>query len=109
MSNFHKAKKAHDTAKFQFIVAELDLAITFAQVAKCSSTSEKYERNLQNASQAYASATTFLKQADLSVAMGAQINARLARLQNLVGELGHTENLAAIPDAINGVIPAKDE
>jgi hypothetical protein len=109
MSNFHKAKNAHDTAKFQFIVAELDLAITFVQVAKSSSTSEKYERNIQNAMQAHASATTFLKEANLSVAMGARIDAKLARLQHLVAELGRTENLAAIPDAINDVAPAKDE
>jgi hypothetical protein len=109
MSNFQEAKNAYNAAKFEFIVVELDLAVTFVLVAKSLVASEKYERNIQNARQAYASATTFLKKADLSVEMGAQINAKLARLEHLLGELGPIENLAAIPDTINDVAPAKDE
>jgi hypothetical protein len=72
-SDFDRVKKGHEVAKFEFIITELDLALTFCDTALSASTAEKADRNLNNAKQAFQSTICFLKDADLTPSMSKAI------------------------------------
>lgn len=67
--------------RFQFIINELDLAITFCQLAASTSDSSKARRNAEHARRACREATRFIRDNLLTAAMNEEIHARLARLR----------------------------
>jgi len=81
------AREAHEVNRFQFIVTELDLAITFCEIAITAADDEKAVRNAQNAKRAYNSATHFLWDASLTVDMGREIEQRMTLLAPMLHEL----------------------
>src|SRR5215467_1881366 len=86
----------HKEAKFRFILTELDLAITFCDVALSSSDRVRSKRNTLNARQAYKAATHFLEEAHFSEQMKAQAQEKVARLRILLRQVDrHVQTLAA--------------
>ena len=59
-------KDRFDESQFQFIMSELELAITFCRVAATSSSNAKSDRNAQHAKRAYQAARRFLAESDLT-------------------------------------------
>ena len=86
--DFERVKAASKALSFEFIVTELDLAITFALTAKSATASETAARNLQHAGTAYNAATRFLRSTTLEPAMAEYVSTRMARLHVLIEELG---------------------
>jgi len=58
--DFDELKWAHEVAKFQFVLTELELAITFAETAASADSDEKATRNIENARRAYKAAMKFV-------------------------------------------------
>lgn len=54
------------TARLRFVLTELDLGYTFANIAENSRNPEKFERNVQNAREAFREAQCFLYETFLS-------------------------------------------
>jgi hypothetical protein len=88
---FQQAKESTDKATFEFIVAELELAITFALVAKTTHSNNAAIRNFEHARTAYNSATRFLGKTTLDSEASNYINTKMARLKVLLGELGRQQ------------------
>ena len=57
--DFDELKSAHEVAKFQFVLTELELAITFAETAASADSDAKATRNIENARRAYKAAMKF--------------------------------------------------
>lgn len=91
-----KLAGSHQEAKYRFILTELDLAITFCDVALGSSDRARYERNTVNARQAYKAATHFLEDSHFSEQMKAQVKEKVDRLRIRLRQIGrHGRTLAA--------------
>jgi len=83
-----KLEQDHEVAKFQFISTELDMAITFCQMAIASDSQDKTERNVDHARRAYEAAQRFLPEAHLDPQMHQEIDGKLTRLRPLLQHLG---------------------
>ena len=72
----------------RFVEVELDLAITFCQVALAADNRDKFQRNIAHARSAYKTATRswnrIRKNGD---SWGAQISAKLADLKKLLAQM----------------------
>lgn len=71
----------------EFVEVELDLAITFCQIALSSGDTEKMERNEGHAEEAYESAMRFLSALPAPEPLQNQIEDKLAHLRSLLDEL----------------------
>src|SRR5215467_8701076 len=85
----------HKEAKYRFILTELDLAITFCDVALSSDDRVRSTRNIENARQAYKSVTHFLEGANFTDKMMIDLHERVARLRNLLRRVDRHENSLA--------------
>src|SRR5215471_11772265 len=86
----------HKDSKYRFILTELDLAITFCDIALGSKDQGRSTRNTENARQAYKAAAHFLEGANFSNQMQASIQEKVARLRVLLRRVDrHEHNLAA--------------
>lgn len=72
--------------RFEFIINELDLAITFCEIARTATDESKALRNLSHARNASMTARRFAGD-DLTVPMHEEIHSRLQRLESLLAEL----------------------
>lgn len=77
----------HRAVKYNFILTELELALTFCEMAVTSSDQAKSKRNAENARRAYDSATHFLEDDSFSGTMNANVRRKLAKLKNRLKEL----------------------
>ncbi len=73
--------------KAEFVEVELDLAVTFCQIALSTGNLEKLERNEGHAEQAYQSALHFLNTVEAPEALKKRIQDKLARLQTMLEEV----------------------
>jgi hypothetical protein len=80
-------REDHEQLCLQFISTELDLAITFCQIAISAENSQKAERNLNNAKRAYAAATQRLEELTMGPRSTSEIDDKLRRLQGLFSDL----------------------
>ena len=71
----------------EFINVELELAITFCEIAASTDDAEKSERNMDHARKAYKAAMHFMRTADGSERLKTQIEEKMKRLQSLLNEL----------------------
>lgn len=71
----------------EFVEVELDLAVTFCQIALSSGESEKMERNKAHAEEAFESAMRFLKTAEAREPLKERIEEKLAHLRGLLDEV----------------------
>jgi hypothetical protein len=77
-------KQAYRDARFQFVVTELSVAITFFEIARSAPGDEaKIARNLAHAEHAYEAARRFLEDFMLTEEMEVVINEKLQRLSVL--------------------------
>jgi chemotaxis regulatin CheY-phosphate phosphatase CheZ len=71
----------------EFVNVELDLAITFCEIAASTNDAEKNERNMAHARKAYKAAMHFMRTTDASEPLKTQIDEKMKRLQSLLSEL----------------------
>ena len=95
-----KLATAHKAAKYQFILTELDLALTFCDVALSADDREKTQRNTKNAQRAYDSATHFLQEAGFSGKSKATLERKVARLRTLLRQLNGRRKRASRQPAL---------
>jgi hypothetical protein len=76
----------HKDAKYRFILTELDLALTFCEMAE-SSDKAKSERNTENAWRAYNAANHFFENSGFSKSMQTVVQEKLSRLQTVLKHL----------------------
>lgn len=84
MKDNEAVRHRYDEAKFSFIVTELDVALTFYDIAQSTRDDAKAERNLENAKEAYEMAKRFLKDAILTWNMRSDIEERLIKLAPMI-------------------------
>jgi hypothetical protein len=87
LKDHEKLATSHKAAKYTFILTELDLALTFCEMALTADHKEKAERNTVNAQRAYDSATHFLEDANFSDAMTATLQQKIGRLRTMLRRL----------------------
>jgi hypothetical protein len=85
--DYGQLKRNLELTKFQFVVTELDLAITFCEIALSSEKHDKFQRNTANAKKAYEAAGRFMDQSTLSEEMRLEIADRISTLQQLLKEI----------------------
>jgi hypothetical protein len=85
----HQLKLQEDSRRirFGFISTELDLAITFCEVALGTRNHEKFERNVANAQRAYIAARHFMDDRDLTIFERDRIREQVIHLDELLGQL----------------------
>ena len=82
-SQFRSLVQTYHDLRFQFIIAELDLAITFCRVAATTRDPARKRANENNAEIAYEAAAHCLHGAKLSVEMLREIREKTAKLRSL--------------------------
>ena len=78
----------HRDVKYNFVLTELDLALTFCQISLTSEDKDKSLRNKENAERAHDSALHFLNDDRFSKVMKANVRKKLASLEALLRRLG---------------------
>ena len=73
-------RQSYLATKFQLIVTELDMAVTFCQLATSTKDLVKAERNIENAKRAFTAATHFLQRIALTTEMRNEVFPRLSRV-----------------------------
>ena len=84
MTDFDELKWAHEVATFQFVLTELELAITFAETAASADSDEKATRNIGNARRAYKAAMKFAKGARFTPEMTKSIVEKVQQISVLL-------------------------
>jgi hypothetical protein len=82
------ANSLPDQSGIQFLQAELETGMTFAQVAESASQEEKKRRNIANARKAYDSVLRFLPDSKLSDDEFSEIKIKLEELRFALESLG---------------------
>lgn len=77
----------HKAVRFNFITAELGLAMTFCQLAVSTHSDESARRNVGNARRAYATAKRAFKGAHLDATMNREIMRQINLLKPVLGKL----------------------
>jgi hypothetical protein len=86
-ADYLRLKTDFDLARYQFVVTELDMAITFCQIALSADSQSKLERNVDHATRAYDAATRFLDCSSLTEEMRDEVRERVSSLQQLRAQL----------------------
>ncbi len=73
----------------EFLLADLDLAQTFLNVAEVTAVEDARTRNRENAREAYQTVLRLLPRIDLSLEDKEELNRRLLALKNRLQELGY--------------------
>lgn len=79
-------RAGYEDARYQFIVTELELALTFANIALSSRDPDNQQRNLKHAHQAYNAATQRLDERALPPRRKRSVDGRLRELKKTVQE-----------------------
>ena len=90
----------HREVKYRFILTELELALTFCEIAIIASDEAKSKRNIANAQQACDAVEHFFQDSDFSENMNTAIQEKLLRLtailENLNGKSAHSPPASAL-------------
>jgi len=84
VTDFDELKWAHEVATFQFVLTELELAITFAETAASADSDEKATRNIENARRAYKAAMKFAEGARFTPQMTQSIVEKVHQISVLL-------------------------
>ena len=76
-----------NATRCEFIRVELDLGITFCEVAASSTDQEKVRRNKKHAQEAHEAAIRFLSKSRLSEPMKQEIQGKVDRLESLLKDI----------------------
>jgi len=82
--DFDELKWAHEVAKFQFVLTELELAITFAETAASADSDAKATCNIENARRAYNAAMKFAEGARFTPQMTQSIVEKVHQISVLL-------------------------
>jgi len=77
----------HRAVKYNFILTELDLALTFCEIAIASDDKAKSERNTANAQRAYDAATHFLDEGGFSGSEKSNVRRKVTGLKAVLKQL----------------------
>ncbi|HTP69588.1 MAG TPA: hypothetical protein VMJ35_11850 [Dongiaceae bacterium] len=80
-------EQGYAVSTFLFVNIELDLAITFAEVATSANSRERKERNIQHAMQAHRAVNKFMNDKTFTSEMMRVIAEKLERLSLLFAQL----------------------
>jgi len=80
------ARETYQLAQIQFINTELDLGITFCQVAKATTISETKTRNIKNAHLAFETAIEYLREAPIPISARELLLYKIHALETLLAE-----------------------
>ena len=80
-------RQSFEAAQYQFIQTELDLAISFCEIAASTSDPQRSRRSKMHAEKARAAAKHLLGEDRLSREMRREIQVKMARLERLLSEL----------------------
>ena len=83
-TGLEEIQRAGEDLRYQFVSVELDLALTFVEVAHSRANKASAERALERAQEAYESATHFLAKMKLSPSLAAEIGEKLDRLESFL-------------------------
>ena len=86
-SQQEQLSESHQAALYQFVLTELELAITFCQVSLGTEDIVKAERNAENAKHAYNTAVHFLKGTQLPPDGTHEIEVRMEELRPMLAKL----------------------
>jgi hypothetical protein len=84
--NYVRLLQAHEEIKLQFISTELDMAVTFCELAFSAADPERAERNFQNAHRAYEAAMRRLADAGMPEP-DREIAGKIKRVEELFSDL----------------------
>jgi hypothetical protein len=87
MADFEQLRRTHEANRYDFVRAEIELAITFAEAAVTSDSKEKTKRNTEHARRAYQAAQRFMHGARLTPEMDRTLGERVDRLRDLLAHL----------------------
>jgi hypothetical protein len=73
----------YEEARYRFILTELDLAITFADIALSSGDSDTRHRNIGHARLAYDSATRHMNEGPLDAQKQRAVQSKVRKVKNL--------------------------
>ena len=79
-----RLRERQDALRSQLVATELDLAITFCQVAATTKNAARYERNIANALEAFYAAVYFLNCNYRKRTLDVEIKEKLLRLDSLL-------------------------
>ena len=82
-----RLRERQDALRSQLVATELDLAITFCQVAATTKDAARYERNIANALEAFYAAVYFLDCNHRKRTLDVEIKEKLLRLDSLLASL----------------------
>lgn len=85
---FRNLQQVHREVAFNFIVAELGVALTFFNIGQTTTDEQRAARTLARAKRAYGRATHFLENARLSSAEALIIFEKMERLEPLLATAG---------------------
>jgi len=86
--DYRRALEGYRAAKVQFVLTELDLALTFWEMSRNARKPEVAERSAANARRAYATAQHFLNEPDFPRRHRRQMFRRIAKLEPLLNPRG---------------------
>jgi|SRR5215471_17699859 len=87
---YESLREDHEALRLQFISAELDLAITFCEMAISTDSTDKAQRNATNARRAFQAASRTLEVPAPGPRYHPQIEEKLRRVKELFSELART-------------------
>ena len=92
LSDQDRVKQQHQSAKYQFVMTELELAITFAKMALSAEDPDKAERTRGHAEQAFAAARHFVRGSSFTQKMRLEVEQRVEQMRQLMSRLKKSPN-----------------
>ena len=84
MNRFDELKESFCETTVKFVHTELDLAITFCEVAQSTHDPQRYHKNLEHAQKAYLSAKQFLRGPLSAFGTTDELTAKMRRAKSLI-------------------------
>ena len=88
MGSFSRLREESNKVGAEFLIVELDTALTFLDVAETTTSEESRQRNLKNAEVAYQTALRLAPRLMLMRDQKEAVSQRLAELKNRLEQLG---------------------
>jgi hypothetical protein len=90
MSDFYQSSHDLNQARSDFLITELSVGLTFADIALSSNDEAKTKRNCKNARNAYDSVLKFIGEVKLTPADSTRLSNGMERLKSQLQALGET-------------------
>ncbi len=84
---YRRGRDGYEAARYQFVITELELAFTFANIAASKDGSDGAQRNLGHARQAYDAAIHHLNERPMNPQRRREVQSRIRKFKKLLAEL----------------------